>query len=485
MEKKIVISGFFWRFAERCGAQGVGFIVSICLARLLNPSDYGLIAIVSVFTTILNVFVDSGMAGALIQKKDADDVDFSSVFYFNVIFCFILYIGLFFSAPAISQIYKNEQLIPLVRVMGLTLIISGVKNVQQAYVAKTMQFKRFFFATLGGTIFAAVCGITLAYKGFGVWALIIQSLVNSTIDTIVLWSTVKWRPKRLFSLGRLKGLISFGWKMLASSLLNTVYGNLRQLIIGATYSSQDLAFYNKGKQFPQLVINNINVSIDSVLLPAMSTEQDDRKRLKEMVRRSIKTSVYIMAPMMIGLATCGVPLTRLVLTEKWLPSVFYMQIFCITFIFYPIHTANLNAIKAMGRSDIFLKLEIIKKITGITIIFISMRFGVKAIALFGIVASILDQIINCWPNKKLLNYGYLEQLKDILPGILMAVFMGICIYPIQWLGLPDIVTLLIQVSLGVVIYTVGSKFCRLESFDYLWATVKPTVIKVLHRGGVI
>lgn len=472
MNSKKVYTGFFWRFAERCGAQGVGFIVSICLARLLNPSDYGLIAIVSIFTTILDVFIDSGMGGALIQKKDADDIDFSSVFYFNILFCIVLYAGLFFAAPIIASFYNSNALIKLIRVMGLTLIISGVKNVQQAYVSRTMQFKRFFYSTLGGTIFAAILGITLAYHGYGVWALVIQSLANSAIDTIVLWVTVKWRPKAKFSFLRLKGLLSYGWKLLVSSLLDTVYNNIRQLLIGVVYTSEDLAFYNKGNQFPNLVIKNINTSIDTVLLPAMSNEQDNPNRVKLMTRKSIKMSTYVIAPLMMGLCFVATPLIRLILTEKWLPCVPYMEIFCITFMFYPIHTANLNAIKAMGRSDLFLKLEIIKKIVGLTALAITVPISVMAMGYSLLVTSVLGQIINSWPNKRLLNYGYLEQVKDILPGIALAVGMGICIYPIQYLGLPDIITLVTQVVAGAIIYIGGSALFKLESFLYLLNMVK-------------
>ena len=481
MNNKKVFSGLFWRFAERCGAQGVGFIVSICLARLLNPSDYGLIAIVSVFTTILNVFVDSGMAGALIQKKNADDLDFSSVFYFNILFGILLYFGLFLVAPVIASFYNSSDLVPLIRVMGLTLLISGIKNVQQAYVSKTMQFKKFFFATLGGTIFAAVLGITLAYRGYGVWALVIQSLANSTIDTVVLWYTVKWRPKAMFSFVRLKGLLSYGWKTLVSSLLDTVYNNIRQLIIGVVYSAEDLAFYNKGKQFPNLVIKNINTSIDSVLLPAMSEEQDIPSKVKSMTRRAIKISTYVMAPLMIGLCFIAVPLIRLVLTEKWLPCVPYMRIFCITFIFYPVHTTNLNAIKAMGRSDIFLKLEIIKKGIGLLALAVTVPISVMAMGYSLLFTSFAEQIINTWPNKKLLDYSYLEQLKDILPSILLSVVMGLCIAPIQWFEFTDIVTVSIQVLVGAVIYIVGSKLFKLDSFEYLFGIIKSIMVNRFRK----
>jgi len=380
MKNVSVISNFLWRFAERCGAQLVTFIVSIVLARILSPNDYGTIALVTVFITILQVFIDSGLSTALIQKKDADDLDFSSVFYFNFVVCIVLYLLMFFSAPYIAKFYNDLSLTPIIRVISLTLIISGVKGVQQSYVSRNMLFKRFFFSTLGGTIFSAVLGIAMAYAGFGVWAIVFQQLSNNTIDTLILWITVKWRPVKKFSWLRLKNLLSFGWKLLASSLLDTVYNNLRNMIIGKLYTPADLAFYNQGDKFPKLIVTNINTSIDSVLLPTMSNEQDNPVRVKEMTRRAIKTSTYIMAPLMIGLAFCAEPIVRLVLTDKWLPCVPYLRIFCVTYLFWPIHTANLNAINSMGRSDLFLKLEILKKIIGMILLLSTMWFGVMAMA---------------------------------------------------------------------------------------------------------
>ena len=372
MSSNKVVSNFLWRFLERCGAQGVTFIVSIVLARLLDPSVYGTIALVTVFTIIMQVFVDSGMGNALIQKKNADDLDFSSVFWFNIAMCSVLYLIMFISAPFIASFYNKPELTPVVRVLSLILIISGIKNVQQAYVSRNMLFKRFFFSTLGGTIGAAVVGITMAYLGYGVWALVAQMLFNAAVDTTILWITVKWRPKKQFSLQRLKGLFSFGWKLLVSSLIDAVYNQARQLIIGRMYSSSDLAQYNQGKKFPELIVTNINTSIDSVLLPTLSKAQDAPSVVKSMTRRAIKTSTYIMMPFMVGLAVCAEPLVSLILTDKWLPCVPFLRIFCFSFAFYPIHTANLNAIKALGRSDLFLKLEIIKKVVGIIAILSTM-----------------------------------------------------------------------------------------------------------------
>lgn len=479
--KQKTIGGFFWRLAERCGAQGVSFVVSIVLARLLAPAAYGTIALVTVFTSILGVFVDSGFGNALIQKKDADDLDFSTVFYFNISMCVLLYLGMFFCAPMIAEFYEKPDLTPLVRVISLSLIISGVKGIQHAYVSKNMLFKRFFFATLGGTVFSAMLGIILAYKGCGVWALVIQQLSNQIIDTIVLWVTVKWRPKRMFSLKRLKLLFSFGWKLLVSSLIDTVYSQLRELIIGKVYSTADLAFYDKAKTFPNIITTNVNTSIDSVLLPSMSKVQNSKDSLKGMTRRAMKTSTYVMAPLLMGLAACGKPVISLLLTDKWLPAYGYMVIFCTTAMFLPVHTANLNAIKAVGRSDLFLKLEIIKKIIGLVCLLVTMKISVMAMALSTLVSCVLSQIINSWPNKKLMGYSYLEQLKDILPGILLAGIMFGAVYSITFLDLPNLVTIIIQVLLGAVIYIGLSALFRLESFQYILNMIKPIIDKIFKR----
>lgn len=458
---------FIWRFAERCGAQLVTFIVSIVLARILSPSDYGTIVLITVFTTILQVFIDSGLSTALIQKKDADDLDFSSVFYFNFIVCLILYIIMFVSAPCIADFYKDSNLITIIRVISLTLIISGVKGVQQSYVSRNMLFKRFFFSTLGGTIFSAVLGIIMAYAGFGVWAIVFQQLSNNAIDTLILWITVKWRPIKKFSWIRLKHLLSFGWKMLASSLLDTVYNNLRNMIIGKLYTSADLAFYNQGDKFPKLIVTNINTSIDSVLLPTMSNEQDNHVRVKDMTRRAIKISTYIMAPLMIGLAFCARPIVQLVLTDKWLPCVPYLQIFCVSYLFWPIHTANLNAIKAMGRSDLFLKIEIIKKFIGMILLIITMNISVMAMAYSLLISGLISQIINSWPNRYLLKYSYIDQIKDILPNIVMALIMGGFVYFISYLNLPILVSLVVQILSGGIIYLILSILTKNDSFIYL------------------
>lgn len=479
--KNKVLSNLLWRFAERCGAQLVQFVVSVVLARILLPEEFGTVAMVLVIANIFQVFVDSGLANALIQKKDADDLDFSSVFFFNIVWCIFLYSIIFVCSPMIAEFYNDSSLITIIRVLCLTVVISGVKNVQQAYVSRTLQFRMFFFSTLAGTVASAIAGITLAILGYGVWALVWQKLINLFIDTIVLWITVKWRPKRLFSFTRLKVLLSYGWKLLISALIDTIYNNLWQLVIGKVYTESDLAYYNQGKQIPNLIVSNINTSIDSVLLPAMSKEQYNKNRVREMTRRSIKTSIYIMAPLMMGLVSVAPSLVQIVLTDKWLECVPFLRIFCITYMFYPIHTANLNAIKALGRSDLFLKLELSKKLIGICLLLITVHYGIMAMAYSLLISSFTSQIINSWPNRKLLNYSYIDQLKDIMPSILLAIVMGIGVNLMELIPLQVIVKICLQVIVGVIFYLLGSIFTHNDSFMYLSEIIKPIVIKISEK----
>lgn len=466
-ENNSTIANFIWRFTERTAAQLVKFVVSIILARILSPEYYGTIALVTVFTTILQVFVDSGLGTALIQKKDADDLDFSSVFFFNMFMCVVLYIVMYIASPYIAAFYNDKGLTPIIRFISLTIIISGVKGIQQAYVSRNMLFKRFFFSTIGGTIASAIIGIILAYRGYGVWALAIQQVSNTAIDTLILWLTVKWKPKFMFSFQRLKRLLRFGWKLLVSALLDTIYGNLRNLIIGKKYTSADLAYFDQGDKLPKAIVTNINVSIDSVLLPTMSKMQDKTEAVRTLTRRAIRISVYIVAPLMIGFACCADSLVRLVLTDKWLPCVPFIRILSVSYLFWPIHTANLNAIKAVGRSDIFLKLEVIKKAVGLALLLSTMWFGVKIMAYGLIVECLLGLIVNTWPNKKLLHYGYIDQMRDIAPSVLLSMAMGVAVYCVGLISMPEIVKVVAQITLGIVIYVAGSGIFRMKEFEYL------------------
>lgn len=470
--KAKALSGLMWSFLEKFGAQCVTLVVSIVLARLLEPDVFGMIGIVTVFMAVLNVFVDSGLGNALIQKKDADAVDFSSVFFFNILMCTALYLLLFLTAPLVAKFFKLPELSPVIRVMGLTLIFSGINNVQKAFVARHLKFKRFFFATLGGTLGAAAVGIFMAVKGYGVWALVGQSLFSSLANTVILWITVKWRPVWKFSGERFKGLFFYGWKLLAASLIGTIYNNLRQLIIGKMYSAESLAFYNRGYMIPNTFVGSVSSAIDSVLLPVLASAQDDKEAVMAITRRSVRISAYVMWPIMMGIAACSEALISVLLTDKWLPSAPFIIIFCITYAFQPLESANLNAIKALGRSDIYLKLDLIRKTIGFTILVSTMWFGPLVMALSNLFFAVINQIINIYPNKKLLSYSYRQQMSDFLPAMFLAAVMFAIVYSVKLFGLANWLTLLIQVPTGVLVYFAGSKLFKFDSFDYIVNTVK-------------
>ena len=473
-----IINGLVWKFAERIGAKGVGFIVSIVLARLLCPEDYGIISLITIFLTVSGVFIQSGFGTALIQKKDVDSTDFSTVFYFNILMSLIFYFLLYIISPYIAKFYNEPTLTTIVRVMSMSLIISAVNNVQHAYVSKTMQFKRFFYSTLVGTILSGFVGVGMAYMGFGMWAIVAQQLSNTLIDTIVLWFTVKWRPQLVFSIERLKSLFSFGWKLLLSGLIDTLYNNIHGLLIGKIYNSSLLGLYNRGNQFPSMIVSNVDGPIQSVLLPALSEEQDNKEKLKAMVRRSIVTSSFIIYPMMVGMAAVAKPMVSILLGEKWLECVFFLRISCITLAFWPIHTSNLQAINAIGRSDIFLKLEIIKKILGISVLVISIPFGINVMVIGGAFTSFISTIINAFPNKKLLGYSFVEQWKDLIPSLVLSLGMGIVVMSVELLGFNSYITLLIQIPVGALTYFGGAYLLKFECFTYLLSMINNKTRKV-------
>lgn len=476
-DTKIFVNNLFWKFLERCGSQGISIVVSIILARMIEPSAFGIMSLIYVFTSLLTVFVDSGMGVALIQKKDADDTDFSSVFFFNMGIGVLFYLLMFFVSPFIASFYDKPELVNILRVESLILIIAGLRNVQQAYVSKKMIFKKFFYATISGVLFSAIIAILMAYKGLGVWALVAQSILNITVSTMVLWIVVDWRPKLLFSIYKLRRLVNFGWKLLVTGLIESLYNDLRILVIGKMYKTSDLAYYNMGAQIPYGIVNNINTTIDSVFLPTVAAEQDNLENIKRMARRSIVTSTYIMAPLMLCMASVADNFVNIVLTEKWTGCIPFMRIFCVIFLFYPINTSNLNVIKALGRSDIILKLEIFKKTLGIVSILITMWVSPLAMAYGMLCCSIINQFVNAWPNRRLLGYSYLEQIRDILPNLILAIAVSSILWVLSFLDVSRAILFVLQIVTGIVLYPTLSYLFKVESFKYVTGILKMYVKK--------
>ena len=476
--KNTVIGNMLWRFAERCGAQGVSFLVSLVLARLLMPEEYGVVSLITIFTTILNLFMDAGFKNALIQKKNADQTDYSTVFYFNIFMGLLLYLGMFAAAPAISRFYGMEMTL-YIRVLSLTLVMGGINGVQSAYVAKRMEFRRFFYATLCGTGVSPFTGIRMACGGYGVWALIAQRLSNQAINILVLWFTVRWRPSFVFSFDRLKPMFHYGSRILGSSLLDSLTSNLTSLIIGKMYPADTLGYYDKGQRLPRLVVENLQMSVQSVLFPVIAERQENRDKIKQVLRRSYVTSAYCIFPCMAGIAVCAEPIVRILYTEKWISMVPYVQVWCFIYAFYLLHTADLQVIQAVGRSDIFLKIEVIKQILSLAGILIAIPFGVMAMMLSMCAVTVISLYINARPNQELAGYGFTEHIKDIVPVIVLNIFMALAVSAAGKLPLPDMLLLAVQILTGAAVYTAGSVLLRMDSFLY----IKETAGSFIRRRG--
>lgn len=469
--KNKVISSLFWKLLERGGTQGVQFVVQIVLARLLLPEEYGIIALTTIFIAIANVFIQQGFGTALVQKKHIKEEEISSVFFLNLLVALILYLIIFLISPMVAKFYEQPILTGVLRILSLSLFLGAINSVQNAVVAKRMQFKRFFFSSLSGIITSGIIGIILAYKGFGVWALVANQILNVLISTIVLWFTVKWRPRLVFKIKEVKELFSFGWKVLCSSLIDTVYNEMYGLVIGKVYSSELLGYYNRGQQFPKVISTNLDSSISTVMLPTLSSQQENKNKLKNIMRRAIMTSSFLVFPTMIGLAAIAEPMVKIVLTDKWLNCVPFIQMLCISYAFLPVHTSNLQAINAIGRSDIFLKLEIIKKTLGIVFLLIGLKFGIYVLVALKILHSLISTFINSYPNRKLLNYSFREQMKDILPAFILSIIMGIVVYAISFIRVNNIIVLIMQIIIGILFYMSLAYYFKLESFMYIVTTI--------------
>lgn len=470
--KQQIISGLFWKFGERILAQGVSFFVSLILARMLLPEEYGTVALVLVFINLANVFVTNGLGESLIQRSDVKQKEFSTMFYCSLFFSILLYLLLYLSSSFIAKFYNNNELILIIRILGLQVPLSSINTIQQAYVSKNMMFKKFFYSTLGGTVISGIIGIILAYKGAGIWALVVQYMLNTIINTCILFITVRWRPTLEFDKNSASSLFEYGWKLVMAQFINQFYIEIKNLSIGKIYTTADLAAYNKGEQFPSVLVMNINNAISSVLFPAMSLANQKKGKLKELTRKSMLTSSYVIFPIIMGLMATAEPLIRLLLTEKWLICVPFLKISCIFWMFQPLQTANIQAIKAIGRSDMCLKLEVLKKIIGIIFLIIAIQISPIAIAVANALFGCVSATLNIIPNKKLIDYGIKEQAKDIFPALLLSILMYFLVSFVIRIGFSDIITIILQVILGITTYIIGSFIFKLEAFKYILNMIK-------------
>lgn len=472
--KRKVISGTVWKGMERILAQMVSLVVSIVLARLLVPEDYSVISVVHIFFTFCNLFISEGINSALIQKKDSDELDYSTVFVINMLVATVLYIIMFFAAPAISVLYKNQLLVPVVRVMALTFFINGYKAVLSAKISSDLQFKRYFWATLGGTGISAVVGISMALNGMGAWALVAQQMTNSLVDSIILTFTTKIKFSFKFSYNRFKVLFSYGGKIFTASIITTIYNEIKPLIVGTKFSTSALAFYNRGESFPSMINGLVGSTLTSTMFPTMSKLQDDKEAIKNVTHRFISVTSFLIFPALLGFAALSDDFVRVVLTEKWMPASPYIKIFCVVYMLEMVQHGNLNAIKALGRSDVILKMEIIKKSAYAVIILLFIFFSPTPIMLAcsAIACNIFATIVNTFPNRKLIGYGYIDLLKDLLPNLLISAIMYVVVVLVGKLPINIYALLILQVFTGVTVYILLAIISRNPNLKYAIMTVK-------------
>lgn len=478
--KRSAFNSMIWKFAERVCAQLVSLVVGILLARMLMPEDYSVVGIVAIFFAFCNVFISGGLNASLIQKKNATVEDYSTVLYLNLLMALALYVLMFFCAPLIADLYEKPQLVALIRVMGLTFFANGLKSVLSAYISSMLDFKQFFLSTIVGTVISAVVGIVMAFRGMGAWALVAQEMTNTVIDTLILYWSTHLKFVWTFSVERIKALFGYGWKIMVSSVVAVAYDQINPLIVGLKFTPADLAFYNKGNSFPGLINNTVSDTLAAVLFPVMSRVQDDKEDVLNITRRYVKTASYVIFPLMMGLFAVSDNFIRFLLTDKWLQAVSYLRIFAVSYMFNLIQVGNLQAIKAIGRSDITLILEVLKKSIYFALIagFVFFSDNPETFAFSSICCTAVATIINTAPNRKLLGYRYRYQIADILPNLLITLAMGAVVMLLGLLNCSVGLLLALQILTGVVVYVVLSVVTRNENFRYLLQFI----LQTLKRG---
>jgi len=450
--KKTAVSGLIWQMIGRIGVNGVQFLIYVILARLLAPEDFGIIALATAFVAVSNLLVNSGLGTALVQSKRVDETDYSSVFYFSFFLSCVLYMILFTMAPLIARFYDKPIMVGVLRVYAISIIFFAINGVQRSILLREMKFKKIFLVSTIPVLISGVISIVMAILGFGIYALVFNSVASGLFSVVVFWIIVRWKPRLLFSRNRLRELFAFSYKLLLANFLEIGYKNLYPLVIGKAFNSTLLGYYNYGRQVPNFIASTINASITSVVFPIYSRSQSDKKKLKSMVRQSITLSNFVIFPIMAGLAAVAKALVIVILTEKWLPSVPHIQLFCIVYGLHHLQNINFQAISAIGRSDVFLRYEIIKKIIGITLLIFTLPFGIFALVIGQVIAAVISVIINFKPNIIWLNYSATEQIRDFLPYLIISVLMFGGVRIVSLLGVGALVMLILQVIVGIGIY---------------------------------
>lgn len=471
-QKKDVAKAVVWKIIEKIGVNGITFIISLVLARLLMPEDYGVLALLNIFIQVSTSIIDGGFSSSLIQKNNCNQNDLCSVFWFSFIFSIICYLFLFIIAPFISRFYNQQILIPVLRVIAITLIIRVFQCIPVVLVNKNINFKITARTAFISNISSGVVAIILAYKGFGVWALVIQQVCSTLISTILYIYFTKWIPKFLFSFSALKNLFNFGSKMMLLVFSSAIFDNVYGIVIGKKFNSSALGIYNRGEQFPRLIVSNVSGAMENVIFPTLSYYTEDKEKALSIVRRFIMLSTYFVMPLMFGLIAVAKPMVLFLLTDKWIESVFFLRVACIVWALDPLKGASFSTMYAFGKSDLALKITLLRYAIVMSSLIISVNFGLKAMAIGFAIAMIITKFFDLYPLTKLLDYRWSEIAKDILPSIAMSIIMFLIVWIISFIDISIGLQLIIQIITGIIIYIILSFILKNKSFYYIMNNAK-------------
>ena len=470
--KDKTVKGVIWSSIDRFTTQGISFVFSMLIARMLLPSDYGVIAMLGIFMAVSQCFIDSGFGAALIRKKDRTETDFCTVFYFNIVVACLFYGLLWLASPYIARFYDMPLLESVTKVWGLNLIVNAFGGIQNAQLSIAIDFKSRAKISVITTLFTGLVGLWFAYQGHGVWALVYQGLASAILRCILLWCIVRWVPKLIFSWKSFKELFSFGSKLLASGLLATVFENLSTIIIGKVYNAGSLGVYSRANHLAQFPSSNITGVLQNVTFPVLSTIQDEDERLANAYRRFLRLSAFVVFPLMLGLSAVADPFIRLTLTDKWAGSIYLLQIICFSLMWYPIHAINLNLLQVKGRSDYFLKLEVIKKVLGVVVLCVTVPLGLVAMCYGRIFTSVVCLGLNTYYTKKIIGYGFSDQMRDLAHVLIHALVM----YALVWLVVQCLPGLWLQLIVGTLVgmayYLLGAYLMKFDELNELLLLLK-------------
>ncbi|MFV0599410.1 MAG: lipopolysaccharide biosynthesis protein [Bacteroidales bacterium] len=477
--KTKTIKGVSWSFVDNIAGSGIMFLVGLILARILTPKEFGLIGIISIFIAVFNSIVDSGFSNALIRKHNATHIDYNTAFIFNLVLSIFLFIGLFFFAPFVGSFFEEPQLVPLTRAMSVIVLINAFALVQRTLLVKRVDFKTQTKISIIASISSGVIGIGMALSGFGVWSLVAQQISRQLLNTVFLWIFNKWLPKLEFSIKSFKELFGFGWKLLVSGLIDTIWNQLYQVIIGKFYSTSDLGQFTRARGFSDIFSSNLTGVVQRVSYPVLSSIQDDNERLKQAYKKIIKSTMFMAFVLMLGLAAVAKPMVLILIGEKWLPSVEFLQIICFSAMLYPLHAINLNMLQVKGRSDLFLILEIVKKTIAVGPILLGIFVNINAMLWGSVIIGFICYYLNSYYSGRDLNYGIMEQIKDILPSFLIAFFMAAIVWAISFINITPFLLLPIQLILGfIIIFAIGEK-TKMNEYIELKEIIVSTINKIL------